>query len=173
MPNANNETLLTIFVALTGVAVLFQAVILLAIFLALRKSVKSVHEKVDDLRATVLPVINDTREFMGRVGPKIDSVATDMAELVHGLRAQGAELQSSATEIVERVRRQTSRMDAMLTGVLNAVDRAGGLVTEAVSAPLRQMSALAAAAKAVFGTLRNGAPTAAQTHSAADKDMFV
>lgn len=173
MLNENTETLLTIFVALTGVAVLFQAAILLAIFIALRKSVKSVHEKVEDLRATVLPVLNDTREFMGRVGPKIDSVATDMAELMHGLRTQGEELQYSATEILERVRRQTSRMDAMLTGVLNTIDRAGGFVTEAVSVPLRQMSAIAASAKAIFGALRNRTPVAAQTHSAADKDMFV
>ena len=110
---------------------------------------------------------------MGRVGPKLDSVATDVTELVHGLRAQSMELEVSATEILEKVRRQTSRMDAMLTGVLDSIDRAGGFVTHAVSVPLRQMSALAAAAKAIFGTLRTGTPAAAHTHSAADKDMFV
>ena len=38
MPNANHETLLLVFVALTGLAVLLQALVLLAIYLALRKT---------------------------------------------------------------------------------------------------------------------------------------
>lgn len=173
MPNANNETLLMIFVALTGVAVLLQAAVLLALYLAMRKSVKSIQDQVEDLRATVMPVLTESKDFLVRVGPKIDSVVSDLAELTHGLRAQGVEFQTSATEILERVRRQTSRLDSMLTGVLNAVDRAGGFVADAVNVPLRQMSAIAASAKAVVGALRTRTPAPAPTHSAADKDMFV
>lgn len=169
----NNETLLMIFVAITGVAVLLQAAILLGIFLAVRKSLTSINEKVEELRVAALPALSDAKDLMGRVGPKLDSVATDMAALAHGLRAQSVALEVSATEILERVRRQTSRIDAMITGVLDSIDRAGGFVSHAVSVPVRQMSALAAAAKAIFGTLRTGTPAAARTHSAADKNMFV
>lgn len=173
MQNVNTQTLLLAFVAFTGVAVMLQAVVLFAIFLAMRKTANSLSAKLEELRATVAPVLVDTREFLARVGPKIDSVATDLAELAHGLRAQGAELQSSTTEILERVRRQTSRVDTMLSGVLDTVDRAGVVVSEVIHTPLRQISAIAASLKAGLGAFRSPNPQPRQTHSPADKDMFV
>jgi uncharacterized protein YoxC len=173
MPNVNHETLKLVFVALTGLAVLLQALILLAIFIALRKTAQQVHEQVEDLRSTITPILTESREFLARVGPKLDSVAGDLAELAHGLRAQSVELQATTTEMLDRVRRQSSRVDAMFTSVLDTVDRASGVVSQKVRIPMRQLSAIAASIKAVVSTLRNGTPSPAQTHSPADKDMFV
>ncbi len=173
MPNANHETLMLVFVALTGLAVLLQAIVLLAIYIALRKTAQSVHDQVEDLRTAIMPVLTESREFLARVGPKLDSVATDLADLAHGLRAQSVDLHATATEMLEKVRHQASRLDAMFTSVLDTVDRASGVVTQTVRMPLRQLSAIAASVKAVVSTLRNGTPAPAQTHSPADKDMFV
>jgi hypothetical protein len=173
MPNVNHESLLLAFVAFTGLAVLLQAMILLAIFFAVRKAAQRVQDQVEDLRTSVMPVLTESRQFLERVGPKLDSVATDLAELAHGLRAQSVDLQVTATEILEKVRHQTSRLDAMFTGVLDTVDRAGGVVSQSFRVPLRQLSAIGASIKAVLSTLRNGKPVPTPTHSPADKDMFV
>ncbi|HEU5350571.1 MAG TPA: hypothetical protein VFU55_03175 [Terracidiphilus sp.] len=175
MSNLNQETLLLIFVGATGAAVLLQAFVLLALFLSVRKSAKAMQQQIEDLRATVTPVLSRTKDFLDQVGPKLESVATDLAELAHGLRAQSAELQSSASEIMERVRRQTSRLDTMCTGLLDTADRATRVVSEVIHVPLRQISALAASVKAVLSALRapTREPHAAETHSPADRDMFV
>ncbi len=173
MPNVNHENLLLAFVAFTGLAVLLQAMILLAIFIAVRKAAQQVQTQVEDLRTSIMPVLTESREFLERVGPKLDSVATDLAELAHVLRAQSVDLQATTTEMLEKVRHQTSRLDAIFTGVLDTVDRASGVVSQTVRIPLRQLSAIAASIKAVVSTLRNGKPAPAPTHSPADKDMFV
>lgn len=175
MSNLNQETLLMIFVAATGAAVLLQAVVLLALLLSVRKSAKAMQQQMEELRGTVTPVLSRTKELLDKVGPHLESVATDLAELAHGLRAQSAELQESATEIMERVRRQTSRLDSMCTGLLDTTDRATRVVTDVIQAPLRQITALAASVKAVVGALRAPVrqPHSAETHSAADRDMFV
>jgi hypothetical protein len=175
MANVNTETLLIIFVALTGAAVLLQAILLLALTLAVRKTAKTIQEQMEELRGTVVPVATEMREFLARVGPKLDAVTTDLGEIVHGLRRQSVEMQDSVMEILERARRQSSRMDAMLSGVLDTVDRATAVVTDAVSIPLRQISGVAAFARAAINTLRSGqrGPRQQPTHSAADKDMFV
>ena len=133
---------------------LLQAVILLALYLTIRKTAKSLHEELQGLRSSVVPAISGMREFTLRVGPKIESLTTDLADVAHDLRAQSVELQTSVTEVMERVRRQTSRMDAMLSNVLDGVDRAGGFVVDAVSLPIRQLSAIVASAKAAIGVLR-------------------
>lgn len=171
----NNETILIVFVAATAASVLLQAIVLLALYIAMRKTAKSMQDEIAELRGTLNPLVVDAKDFLTRVGPKIDVITTDLAELAHGLRAQGEELQTSTGEILERVRRQSGRLDVMFSSLLDTVERAGSIVTQAVHTPLRQINAAAAFAKAVFGTLRNGpAPHEAQpTHSPADKDLFV
>jgi hypothetical protein len=175
MPNGNNETLFIIFVACTAAAVLLQALILLALFFTVRKTLKAVHAEVEQLRSTAMPVLNHAKEFVASIGPKLDSVATDLKELTRGFRAQGEDFQASTTEILERVRHHTSRMDAMFTGVLDRVDRAGTIVGDAINLPLKQLSGFTAFAKAALGSLRSGSPRPQPqpTHSPADKDLFV
>lgn len=173
MTNNTETNLLIIFVALTGLAVLMQASVLLAMFLTMRKSLKFVQENVEELRAKVLPVVSEAGDFLHRVGPKLESVASDVFVLVHDLRLQGSEFQASANEIMEKVRRQTSHIDAMLTGVLNTFERASGLVNDVIVAPIRQLNAVAASARAIFSALVFRTPTPAPTHAAADKDLFV
>ena len=171
---SNTQTIvLIVFVAITGLAVLLQASVLLGMFLAMRKSIKLVQDNVEELRTKVLPVITEAGDFFTRVGPKLESMATDMSELMHDLREQGAELQESAGVILEKVERQSSRIDAMMTGFLNSVDRAGAFVHDVVGAPIRQLGALASAARAMFSALTSRSNEPAATHTAADKDLFV
>lgn len=176
MANVNTETLLIWFVGLTAFAVLLQAAVLLALALAVRKTAKTIQTEMEELRGVVMPVATELREFLGRVAPKLEAATADLADIVHGLKAQSAEMQASAMEILERTRRQTSRLDNMVTGVLDTVDRAGAILTDAVSVPLRQISGMAAFARAALDALRSGVRGPRQqqpTHSAADRDMFV
>src|SRR5271157_4843213 len=148
MPNFDNQTIQLIFIAVTSLAVLLQAIILLLIYLSVRKAAKSVREEIEDLRSSVMPIIDTTRDLINRVAPKIEATTVDLAEIIHGLRLQIAQMESAATEVVDRARRQTSRLDKMFSGVLDSVDRAGAFVAEAVSRPVRQISGLLAALNA-------------------------
>jgi hypothetical protein len=175
--NLNNETLLLVFVACTGAAVLMQAFVLLAMYFAFRKAIKMAQQQIDELRTDVVPVVKETKQLLINVGPKIESVAVDFAALTHGVRTQGALIRTSTADIVERVNRQASRLDRMLTGVLDVADRAAEVFSEAMSVPLRQLSAIAAFAKAAIGSFRAGTPRppaeSQPAHSAADKDLLV
>ena len=169
----NNETLLMVFVGLTGAAVLLQSVVLFALYLTIRKTTKAVQNEMEDLRAAVVPVIDESRDFLKSVGPKIEAAATDLAEMTRQLHAQSAELERTAAEVMERIRRQTARLDAILGKVLDGVDQAGTIVAQTVTRPVKQLQGIVASAKAVIGVLRSGPPTQAETHVVADRDMFV
>jgi hypothetical protein len=47
-------------------------------------------------------------------------------------------------------------MDTMMTKTLDTVDRAASFMTDTVSKPMRQLSAVMASAKAIVETLRTG-----------------
>jgi methyl-accepting chemotaxis protein len=169
------QTILLAFAVVTGLAVLLQTVFLLAIFVSMRKASASIRKEVEDLRASLMPVILDTRDliagsrdtlastqelvanaqgFLARISPMIEAATVDLAELTHGLRAQAAQMQSSAQEIADKLRRQSDRLDQMITGFLDTVDRAGGFVADFVSKPVRQISNVLGMVKAVVESLR-------------------
>lgn len=173
MANVNNETLLLIFVACTGAAVLMQAFILLAFYIAFRSGLKAIQGQIEEIRVNVLPVVKETKLLLTDVGPKISSLAGDFAAISRDLRSQGSLIKSSASEIAEKVNRQASRLDMMLTNVLNVADRASAVVADAVDVPLRQVSAMVAFAKAAVSSFTGVGPSRRQTeakptHSAAD-----
>lgn len=175
MAIVNNETITLIFVIAIAVAVGLQAAILLALFIVVRKSVKKLHTEVELLRTAATPILDHTKEFVKNVSPKLDSVATDFAEMARGWRAQSVEFRASASDIMERVHRQSGRVDTMFTGALDKVDRAGNALSDAVNVPLKHLSGVAAFAKAAMASLRSNSPNSQtqRPHVADDKDLFV
>ena len=174
MLKLDHETILLAFAVVTGLAMLLQTIMLLAITVALRKAANAVREEAENLRTSVMPVIYDTRDLvantqimltsaqefvssaqgvLNRMGPKIEAATGDLAEIALGLRVQTAEIQTTAMEILNKVRKQGNRLDEMCTGLLDTVDRAGGFVANAVSAPVRQVSRILGTVKAVVESL--------------------
>ena len=154
----NTETILIVFVAFTGIAVLLQACILFAIFISLRKTAKSVLEVTEDLKATVVPMVHSTRELVERITPQVITVSAGLAELTETLKRESAGVTFSASDVLQRVSKQVQRLDAMLTAALNAVERATVVLETAVSAPVRQVNGVLAAIRAVVDTYRSETP---------------
>lgn len=172
----NSQTLfvvLVVFVCLTGVALVVQAIVMLVAFITMRRTVLSIHADVHELRTTVTPILTRSKETLDKVAPKIESVATDIADLTQRFREQGAYMQATTTDILERVERQTARLDIIVTGVIDGVERATNAVADSVTRPVRQVSAILASAKAFLSVLTTGRRPGQRPEVIADQDMFV
>jgi|CZKL01.1.fsa_nt_gi hypothetical protein len=171
----STDSALLVLVAITGFSALFQLIVLIAIFVFVRKAMKAAEQKTEEIRTVVMPIITNTRDLIARVEPKLDAAASDLAEVTHALHAQAIKVQASADEVVGRVNRQVVRVDHMATTVLDKVEQVGVILNEAVKVPLRQVSGLVAAAKAMVDTFR--APTPPRrvnpTVITDDKDLLV
>ena len=173
MPNLDHETIELIFIGVTALAVLVQTIILLAIFLAVRKGIGSLKEEVEEIRSSVMPVIDTTRDLLKRLTPKLEQTVSDLSGMAKGLREQSADVEACAKEIVVRVRQQTARMDGMVSSALNAVDQASGFVAEAVNKPLRQLSGLLASVKAIIESLRASDPSRRARAESDETEPFI
>lgn len=175
MPKLDHQTLMLACIAAIGLAMLLQTLILLLIFVAMRKAAASLREEAEKLRTSITPVIFDTRDMLAntqgilanaqdflsstqalvvRVAPRIEAVTADVMEISHRLREQTAEIQFSTQEMLEKVRRQSDRVDLMVSRLLDTLDHAGGFVANAVSGPVRQVSGILRSAKAIIESLR-------------------
>jgi uncharacterized protein YoxC len=114
----NNETLLVIFVALTGVALLVQAIVMLIAFLTIRRTVASLQSNVHGLHTSAMPILEKSRDTLENLAPKIESVSNDVSDVVRTLRKQTHQFQLVAGDVLDRVHRQTSRIDNIAFGNL-------------------------------------------------------
>lgn len=172
---SNTGTIQLVIVAAVAITMLLQAVALFAIFSTLRKSAEAMRKDIENLRTSVMPVIDNVRELLVHAAPKVEAAATDLAAMSHNLRRQTADIQVAANEIVGRLQKQSLRIDGMLTKIFDGVDRATGFMTNSVTKPMRQLAGLLASAKAVVEALRNDVPGTIHSgdRDRGDKDMFV
>ncbi len=159
MSDPQSQVILLVIAGLIALALLVQAFVLLAIFFGLRKAAASTQKQLEEMRSSVMPFYKDAREMFVRVAPRIEQTTTDLAELAHTLRTQSDDVKSVTSGIIESTRRQAARIDHVATTVLDAADRAVAFTTESVARPMRQITGVLAAAKAVVDVLRshNGA----------------
>src|SRR5258708_25063776 len=116
----STEMTLTILVAVIAVAGLIQLFILFAVFLAFRKGMKVAGEYATEMQSHIVPLLEQskslfrtTNEIVTRLEPKLESAATDLAEMARIANTEVKKLQESTGEIAERIRRQAARVDGM------------------------------------------------------------
>jgi methyl-accepting chemotaxis protein len=174
MPKVDNQSLELLLFLLVAIAMVVQAGVFLAAFLAMRKAAHTINEKIEDVRTHVMPLVDTTRDLMTKLAPRIETASDDMAAIAQTLRVQSANLQTAADEILERARSQAGRLDTMLSSLFDAVDRAGGFMADCINRPIRQFSALLASARAAVESFRTPVPpTRSQTNHAPGEDMFI
>ncbi len=158
MAHFDPQTLQIVVAAVVAGTLLLQVLLLFAILVGVRKAAGAVREDIDEIRATITPLISETHELLVRVGPRIDSTTDDLAVLAHSLREQTTSIQTTVTDISERVRNQAGRVDVMVTSFLDKTEQAAGFVNDSVAKPMRQLTGALACMKAVVETLRAPAP---------------
>jgi len=133
---------LTVFIALTGIAVLLQAGVLLAMYLAMRKTTNDLQSLASEVRTKLMPSIGQAQEIMAELRPKIDVIAENVRDTSTTVKAQVQRLDATVNDMVDRARLQVIRADELLTKTLDRVEHTSEVVQKTVVSPVRQISGL-------------------------------
>lgn len=133
---------LTIFVAVTAAAVVLQAFILVAMYLAMRKTSAKVESLADEVRTKVLPTVELAHSMIVELRPKIESAVSNTSETAAMVKAQMQRLDATITDVVDRARLQVIRADELVTRTMDRVEDATEVVHKTVVSPVRQLSGL-------------------------------
>jgi len=174
----NTQTILVVFVAITGLAVLLQACVLIGILISLQKTAKAVLEATEDVRTTIIPMAESSRRLLERLSPQVISITDNMVEVTQSMREQTAEVRETTAVLLDKLQRQSIRLDGMLSTGLDAVERAGNVVESTIAAPVRQVNGIMNAIRAAMDVFRYGPPRQGgerkdPTHAGGDRDMFI
>lgn len=133
---------LTVFIALTGIAVLLQAGVLLAMYLAMRKTTNDLQALASEVRTKVMPSIDQAHQIITDLRPKLDVIAENVRDTSTTVKAQVQRLDATVNDMVDRARLQVIRADELLSRTLDRVEHTSDVVQKTVVSPVRQISGL-------------------------------
>src|SRR5438270_6623892 len=132
---------ITLFTAVTTAAVVLQAVVLVAIFISLRKTGGRVETLAAEVRGRALPAINTAQAIMDDSRDKLDAILTNAQTTSSLVRGQVERLDATVGDVIDRARVHVIRADEMVTQTLNRVEEARQTVNT-VASPVRQISGI-------------------------------
>jgi len=133
---------LTVFVALTGIAILLQAGILLAMYLAMRASSARIEAIAIEVKAKILPTVEQAEVMLTEINPKLQVIADNLQASTTVLRDQVQRVDATVKDAVDRSHLQIIRADELLTRTLDRVEQTSDMVHHTVISPVRQLSGL-------------------------------
>jgi|SRR5579864_8639432 hypothetical protein len=133
---------MTVFVALTGIAVLMQACVLLAMYVSMRKSGERIESLATEVKTKFLPTVGLVQEFITEIRPKVEVIAANVQETTGVIKEEVERVDAAVNDIVDRARLQVIRADELFTRTLDRVEQTTDIVHKTVISPVRQLSGL-------------------------------
>jgi len=164
------------FVVVTAVAVVLQAIVLVALFLQLRRTAARVEETITDLNERLTPVLSRIQLLVEDVSPRISGIIADASELTRLARGQAQKVDRVLTETIERLRLQLVHVDQILTGAMEAFEEAGSRLRETVWGPVVKATAIIRGIQTgleFFRDARHRRQSVEQPSEQQDEGMFI
>ena len=163
---------LTIFIAVTAAAVVLQMLILLGMYLAVRKLSASVGSLTHETQSRLLPLLEnakgmqqEVKTFIETARPKIDVILDNASHVSTTARADFERVQATLNDVLDRTRLQVIRADEMVTRTMDRVEDTSDRVQHSVMSPVRKVSGIMQAVSVGVETFfnsqkrrRNGGP---------------
>jgi hypothetical protein len=133
---------LTIFVAVTSAAVVIQAGILVAMYLAFRETSARMEALATEVKTKVLPAAEIAQSMLVELRPKIENIITNVSDSSTMIQAQIERLDATVNETLDRARLQVIRADELLSRTLDKVEHTTEVVEKTVVSPVKHLSGL-------------------------------
>jgi hypothetical protein len=159
------ESLLTLFVALTTIAIITQAGVLVGIYVMSKR-----------LSEQVERFMKDTREMMVPLRSIADNLRTASANLVEiGLSArdQFRRVEAMVTDSGEALHMQLERFDRVSQNVIDRINETAEIVQDSVVRPVREVAAVAKGLSRGFGALFFGRGRSTVDQARQDEELFI
>jgi hypothetical protein len=149
------ETWVVISVVIAAIAIVFQACMLTAMFLQMKRTMERVERLTNNLETRVGPILTRVQILLDDTQPKISEMVADAAHVVYLARGQAQKLDRVVSEASDRLRGQLVAADRILTGALETVEEAGSQFKRGIWKPVQRVSAVVTGIKVGLDFLRS------------------
>ena len=157
--------MLTLFVALTAIAIVTQAGVLIGIYVMSKRLTIQVERFMKDTSEMLIPVRS--------IAENLRTASANFVEIGLAARDQFRRVEAMITDTGEALNVQLERFDRVTQNVMDRINETTEIVKDSVVRPVREVAALAKALSRGFGSFffGRGRSTVDQAHQ--DEELFI
>jgi len=159
------EGLLTLFVALTAIAIVTQAGVLLGIYVMSKRLSEQVERFMRDTRDMMVPVRS--------IAENLRIASTNLVEIGLSAREQFRRVEAMVTDTGEALNVQLERFDRVSQNVIDRINETADIVQDSVIRPAREIAAVAKGLTRGFGSLFFGRGRSTVDQARQDEELFI
>jgi ABC-type transporter Mla subunit MlaD len=164
---------LTIALILVALAVLMQAGVMIAIWLALRKIPGQIEAVRADVKQRLDPLVQSVTEIVSNGREPLRAIGTNLAEISKMLRERTGDVDALVAELVDKSRAQVIRMDRMVSDLVQKVETTTEAVQRGVLVPVQEVSAVLKGFQAGLEFLFSRRRTTSVSEATQDEQLFI
>ena len=138
----SHETLLTVFVMVSAIAMALQLVTLAALAISITKSTAKFEAIAEDFQRKLDPLLISAREIAVDTGPKVKEITSNVLDVSSSLRLQAERLDGTVREVLGEVVTQVNRASQFVDETLETAEKTKHTVEDKVVKPVRTANAL-------------------------------
>ncbi|MGH9532984.1 MAG: hypothetical protein ACRD2Q_11385 [Terriglobales bacterium] len=174
----DQQTLLTIFIGFTALAVVIQMGILAAMFFSMKKTSARVEALADEVNRRGLPVLDSLHTILVESRVNVGNITSNLAIATADIKKQVAHMNEVLDDVMDRARLQVIRGDQIVGRTLDKVEETTEMVHSTVLSPVRRLSALmegvSAGLEYFFGRRGDRRPASREAGRAEqEEEMFI
>ena len=160
--------LLTIFVAISAIALLIQAVSLLGMFLVTRK----LRDKVFEVWPQVQEIVGVAKRTAQGAEKHVDSIGATSASILGLARQQLVKVDDLVSDASTRAKVQMERAEMVLDDTMTRVQSTVSVVQRGVLRPIREVHGVVSGFRTAIQHLGRGSRSTVD-HATSDEEMFI
>jgi hypothetical protein len=137
-----SETVLSIFMVVTCLAIILQAGILAALFFSVKKTSARMETLADQVVTRAIPLMDQAKSVLEDSAPKLKEITSNLVEATGTLKGQVNRMDSTVNDLLDRTRLQVIRVDELVARTLDRVEETTELVQATVVSPVKQISGI-------------------------------
>jgi len=159
------EGLLTLFVALTAIAIITQAGVLVGIYVMSRRLSDQVERFMKDTREMMVPIRS--------IAENLRTASANIVEIGLSARDQFRRVEAMVTDTGEALHMQLERFDRVSQNIIDRINETAEIVQDSVVRPAREVAAVAKGLTRGFGTFLFGRGRSTVDQARQDEELFI
>lgn len=149
----NSPVYVNIFIVIAAIAIVAQTGILVALYLAFKKSSNRVETLAAEVHAKAMPTLDAAQGLLISTRPKVETIVDNLASASTTLRSQVQRIDATLDDVLDRTRLQIIRADELVTNTMDKVEETTEIIQSSVISPIRMASGFLHGLSAGLSTL--------------------
>ncbi len=167
------QTWEAIFVVVACVAIVIQALILVALYAQIKALSAVLMRVANDLDTRLSPLLGRLDRLVQDSHGQMTEIVRDTAEIMRMVKSNGQRFDRVLEEAADRLRLQVIQADRLLTGALETIEDTGAELKRSLVEPMRTATALVKGVRAGVEFFRGRNRVPQRRRDAQDEGLFI